>query len=84
MDAATKKYLRKLGETVLDRIMVLHRTYDSTGMTRDTMLALFGEPRFCLICGKPLDWETNTPNDVDPWFCSQHCPVCNRNEKLHV
>ena len=84
MYAASKKYLRTLGETVLDRLFILHRTYDDTGMIRDTMLALFGEPRFCLICAKPLGWDKDIPNDIDSWFCSAHCPVCNSDEKLDI
>ena len=82
---ASKKYLRAIGETVLDRLLILHSTYDDTGMIRDTMIALFGEPRFCLICAESLRGKSKyIPNDVDPWFCSRHCPVCSDGEKLDI
>ena len=74
-------YLECLGESVLERMRILHATYDSTGQIRATMLALFGEPEHCLVCAKPLNWEREPPNDIDPWFCSDCCPVCGGSER---
>lgn len=77
------EYMRDLGETVLERLRVLHSTYDDTGIIRDVMLTLFGDPERCLVCAKPLGkWERAIPNDVDPWFCSAHCPICASDEEL--
>lgn len=78
-------YLRDLGETVLERLRLLHSTYDDTGKTRDVMCSLFGVPTRCLVCAKPLGWKPATervPNDVDPWFCSEHCPICFNDDEL--
>ena len=72
-----KKYNRELGITTLKGLKKLHSTYDDTGMIRDTMTTLYGEPTGCLICGKALVWTRKVPNDVDPWFCEKHCPICN-------
>ena len=71
------KYYRKLGITTLKRLKELHSTYDDRGIIRNAMSVLFGEPTQCLICGEPLVWKRQVPNDVDPWFCEKHCPICN-------
>lgn len=36
---------------------------------------VLGDPHRCVICGR--SWETKTVSDLDDWFCSKHCPVCN-------
>ena len=76
------EYLQDLGETVLERLRLLHCTYDSTGRIRDVMTSLFGVPVRCLICARPLKWEKQIPNEVDPWFCAEHCPICLNDEEL--
>ena len=77
-------YLRDLGETVLEQLRILHSTYDDTGLIRDIMTGLFGQPEQCLVCAAPLGWEKQPPNDVDPWFCSQHCPICLSDDELEI
>jgi hypothetical protein len=71
-------YLECLGESVLERLRKLHTAYDSTGATRSALMTVFGPPEQCLVCAAPLHWETRDriPNDVDPWFCGNCCPIC--------
>ena len=79
-------YLESLGESVLEALRTLHSQYDGTGATRDKMLAVFGFPRQCLVCAKPLLWmgTGDISNDVDPWFCSDHCPICETSIEYEV
>lgn len=37
---------------------------------------IFGEPGLCLTCGKE---DRKGKGDICEWFCSQHCPACDRN-----
>jgi hypothetical protein len=77
------EYLRDLGETTLERLRVLHLRFTGNGDTRYIMHALFGFPNRCLICAKPLRWELGkVPDDVDPWFCAGHCPICMNDAEL--
>jgi hypothetical protein len=79
---ASRDYLQDLGETTLEGLGRLHATYDSTGIIRDAMRAMFGDPVRCLVCACPLHWDREPPNDIDPWFCMGHCPVCLNDEEL--
>ena len=76
--APVEQWYACLGESVLEHLKREHSRYDDNGTTRDRMLALFGFPKACLVCAKPLLWENrdDVPNDVDPWFCSGCCPIC--------
>ena len=77
------------------RLRYQRMKYDTygEGSTKEAMLTFFGYPHQCLICDKPLDWENKAagdindpfnrdhiPDDIDPWFCMNHCPVCNSGE----
>lgn len=75
---ARDDYLANLGKSTLSALRKLHCNYSRNGATRDTMLSLFGEPRACLVCAKPINWDTRggVPDDVDPWFCLGCCPIC--------
>lgn len=79
-------YLECLGESVLEFLRTLHNSYDDTGAMRDKMTAVFGYPRHCMVCAKPLLWETreDIPNDVDPWFCGNCCPICTSDIEYEV
>ena len=75
--------MRDLGETTLERLRMLHANYSDDGRTRDVMTALFGQPEQCLVCAEPLEWGgKRIPDDVDPWFCGEHCPICSTDEEL--
>jgi len=79
-------YLESLGESVLEALRALHMEYDGTGATRSKMLAVFGFPRHCLVCAKPLLWksEEDISNDVDPWFCADCCPICESSREYEI
>lgn len=78
MSAEVEQFYASLGESVLEHLKRLHSSYDSTGATKAAMAGVFGLPKRCLVCAKPLAWRDmdDVPNDVDPWFCGGCCPIC--------
>lgn len=72
-------FIVKLGEKTLLNLLRLHGRDSSSGEIKSAMIAFYGFPHKCLICGEKVKWssEDNLMDDIDGWFCNGCCPICN-------